>query len=92
MLIACAAIVSGCYTVGNGPKDSKTTFAKDALAPYVENGQLPGAVHHHMAVLAPVVNMLLDDVGKLQCIAAAGNVCSVALVGEKFIETRLVVA
>ena len=25
-------------------KDSKTTFAKDALQPYVDNGQLPGAI------------------------------------------------
>ena len=26
------------------PKDSKTTFAKEALQPYVESGQLPGAI------------------------------------------------
>ena len=45
MLIVGAAMASGCCTVCNGPKDSETTFAKDALAPYVENGQLPGAVN-----------------------------------------------
>ena len=44
MLIVSVAIISGCSTVSNGPKNSGTTFAKDALAPYVENGQLPGAV------------------------------------------------
>ena len=27
-----------------GVKDSKTTFAKDALQPYVESGELPGAI------------------------------------------------
>lgn len=27
-----------------GPKDSKTTFAKDALQAYVDSGQLPGAI------------------------------------------------
>jgi len=45
LFIAEAAMISGCCTVCNGPKDSKTTFAKDALAPYVENGQLPGAIN-----------------------------------------------
>ena len=45
MLIAGAAMISGCCTVCNGPKDSGTTFAKDALAPYVANGQLPGAIN-----------------------------------------------
>ena len=44
MLIVGAAILTGCCTVGNGPKNSGTTFAKDALAPYVEKGQLPGAI------------------------------------------------
>ena len=39
-----AALLSGCCSVCNGPKDSQTTFAKDALTPYVENGQLPGAI------------------------------------------------
>ena len=45
MFIAGAAMISGCCTVCNGQKDSGTAFAKDALAPYVENGQLPGAVN-----------------------------------------------
>ena len=45
MLIVGAALISGCCTVGSGPKNSGTTFAKDALAPYVENGQLPGAIN-----------------------------------------------
>ena len=31
-------------TAKNGPKDSKTTFAQEALKPYVESGQLPGAI------------------------------------------------
>ena len=38
-----AALFAGCCTC-NCPKDSGTTFARDALAPYVENGQLPGAI------------------------------------------------
>jgi len=45
MLIVCAAIISGTCMAGDGPKNSGTTFAKDALAPYVENGQLPGAIN-----------------------------------------------
>jgi len=45
MLIIGAAIISGCCTVCDGPKNAGTTFAKDALAPYVENGQLPGAIN-----------------------------------------------
>ncbi|MGN0833213.1 MAG: serine hydrolase domain-containing protein [Kiritimatiellia bacterium] len=39
-----AVLLAGCCSVCNGPKDSPTTFAKDALMPYVENGQLPGAI------------------------------------------------
>ena len=38
-----AALFAGCCTC-NCPKDSGTTFAKDALAPYVEKGELPGAI------------------------------------------------
>lgn len=45
MLIACMAIVWGCSTVCNRPEGPGTTFAKDALAPFVENGQLPGAIN-----------------------------------------------
>ena len=39
-----AALLAGCCNC-NCPVDSGTTFAKDALAPYVENGQLPGAIN-----------------------------------------------
>ena len=45
LLIAGAAMLSGCCTVCNGPKNSGTTFAKEALAPYVASGQLPGAIN-----------------------------------------------
>ncbi|HRT22406.1 MAG TPA: serine hydrolase domain-containing protein, partial [Candidatus Hydrogenedentes bacterium] len=45
ILILAAAIAAGCGTVGGGPKNSRTTFAKDALMPYVESGQLPGAIN-----------------------------------------------
>jgi len=45
MLIAGMAIVLGCSTVRNVPEGSGTTFAKDALMPFVENGQLPGAIN-----------------------------------------------
>ena len=38
-----AAILAGCCT--NGPKESGTTFARDALIPYVESGELPGAIN-----------------------------------------------
>jgi len=31
-------------SAANPVKDSKTTFAKDVLQPYVDNGQLPGAI------------------------------------------------
>ena len=45
MFIVGAAILAGCASVTvEGPKCSGTTFAKDGLAPYVENGQLPGAI------------------------------------------------
>ena len=40
-----AALLAGCATCDScGPKDSGTTFAKDALTPYVEKGELPGAI------------------------------------------------
>lgn len=45
MLIASMAIVLGCSSVSNKLDDSVTTFAKDALAPYIESGQLPGAIN-----------------------------------------------
>ncbi len=43
-LFALAAVLAGCCTA-NGPKDSGTTFARDALQPYVESGELPGAIN-----------------------------------------------
>ena len=45
LMIVVAAVVafSGCCTAPCG-RESKTTFMKDALAPYVESGALPGAV------------------------------------------------
>ena len=45
MCLAALALVAGCQSVQNAPQESKTTFAKDALMPYVENGQLPGAIN-----------------------------------------------
>ena len=41
--IAAAALVAICCTA-DCDKASNTTFVKDALAPYVESGELPGAV------------------------------------------------
>jgi len=38
-----AALVAGCCS--NCPKDSGTTFAEEALKPYVERGELPGAIN-----------------------------------------------
>ncbi len=38
------AAIAGCCT-GNCPKDSGTTFARDALQKYVDSGELPGAVN-----------------------------------------------
>ncbi|MBQ9430261.1 MAG: beta-lactamase family protein [Kiritimatiellae bacterium] len=44
-LVCAFAVFNGCRTANvAGPKDSGTTFARDALAPYVERGELPGAV------------------------------------------------
>ncbi len=41
-----AVTMLACMTAfaGNKPKDSKTHFAYDVLAPYVQSGQLPGAI------------------------------------------------
>ncbi|MBQ0127437.1 MAG: beta-lactamase family protein [Bacteroidales bacterium] len=41
-----AVAMLACMTAfaGNKPKDSKTHFAYDVLAPYVQSGQLPGAI------------------------------------------------
>ena len=44
-LFAAMAGYAACGTCcAKAPKDSGTTFAKDALAPYVEKGELPGAI------------------------------------------------
>ncbi len=42
-LVGLAAAVAGCCT-GNCPKDSGTTFARDALQKYVDYGEMPGAI------------------------------------------------
>ena len=44
VLLLGAAALAGCCNC-NCPVDSGTTFARDALQPYVENGQLPGAIN-----------------------------------------------
>ena len=43
-LVAAVAMVGCCTQPCNGIKDSGTTYVADALAPYVESGELPGAV------------------------------------------------
>ena len=45
LCIAAMAVVAGCQSVKEVPEESGTTFAKDALMPFVENGQLPGAIN-----------------------------------------------
>jgi CubicO group peptidase (beta-lactamase class C family) len=42
-VLAAAVLAAGCAT--NGPVDSGTSFAADAVSAYVENGQLPGAIN-----------------------------------------------
>ena len=42
--VAAAALFAGCASLNNGPKDSGTSYMADALAPWVEKGELPGAV------------------------------------------------
>ncbi len=44
--IVVLAVLLGCMLQlqAKGPKDSKTTFAKDALQPYVDSGKLAGAI------------------------------------------------
>ena len=39
-----AVVTGGCCT-GNCPKDSGTTFTKDALQKYVDSGEMPGAIN-----------------------------------------------
>lgn len=43
MIIVGAALVAGCCNC-NCPVDSGTDFARDALAPFVQSGELPGAI------------------------------------------------
>lgn len=46
MLIASVAIITtGCQSVPDAPKKAETTFAKDALMPFIQSGQLPGAIN-----------------------------------------------
>ena len=45
MLIAVAAVIAGCQSAENDSAESKTMFAKEALMPYVQSGQLPGAIN-----------------------------------------------
>ena len=45
IFVVAAALLAGVTAfAGNKPKDSKTHFAYDVLAPYVQSGQLPGAI------------------------------------------------
>ena len=44
IMLGLAVALAGCCTC-NGPKDSGTTFARDALQKYVDSGELPGAVN-----------------------------------------------
>lgn len=45
MLLGVMAVMTGCQSVKTGCEESKTTFAKDALMPFVQSGQLPGAIN-----------------------------------------------
>ena len=45
MLIAVTAVITGCQSGKPAEKESGTTFAKDALTPFVQSGQLPGAIN-----------------------------------------------
>lgn len=45
LFVAAMAFIAGCQSVKVEVKESDTSFAKDALAPFVQNGQLPGAVN-----------------------------------------------
>ncbi|MDR1742553.1 MAG: beta-lactamase family protein [Dysgonamonadaceae bacterium] len=45
MFIAVMAMVLNVAGFAGEPKNSGTTFAKDALAPFVKSGQLPGAIN-----------------------------------------------
>ena len=41
----CAAVAAGCMCPCGGPVESGTTFARDAVGPFVESGELPGAIN-----------------------------------------------
>lgn len=43
-LVAAVTMVGSCTQPCSGIKESGTTYVADALAPYVERGELPGAV------------------------------------------------
>ena len=43
-LVAAVAMVGCCTQPCDGIKDSGTTYMADALAPYIESGELPGVV------------------------------------------------
>ena len=43
-LVAVVLAAAGCCAVPRGPRASGTTFAADVLRPYVERGELPGAI------------------------------------------------
>lgn len=45
ILFAAAVFLAGCQSVKNNSENSGTTFAKDALMPFVQSGQLPGAIN-----------------------------------------------
>ena len=45
ILFAAAVFLSGCQSVKNNSENSGTAFAKDALMPFVQSGQLPGAIN-----------------------------------------------
>ena len=46
MLIASVAIITtGCQSVPHAPKKADTNFAKDSFMPFVQSGQLPGAIN-----------------------------------------------
>ncbi len=44
LLTAFAAVAASCLWAQNVPKDSGTAFVKEALTPFIESGELPGAI------------------------------------------------
>ena len=43
LFLAAAVALAGCVS-SNGPKDSSSHYAETALKPWVEKGELPGAI------------------------------------------------